>query len=50
MVELRPVFITTAGDVPAFTDIMLLAKIGEAIRRYALELRDPVFIKSSDLK
>jgi hypothetical protein len=50
MVELRPVFVTTAGDVPASTDIKLLAKVGDAIRRCALELRDSVFIKSSDLK
>jgi Uroporphyrinogen decarboxylase (URO-D) len=33
MMELRPVLVTTAGDVPAATDIKLLAKIGEAIRR-----------------
>lgn len=33
MMELRPAFVTTAGDVPAATDIKLLAKIGEAIRR-----------------
>jgi Uroporphyrinogen decarboxylase (URO-D) len=33
MVELRPVLVTTANDVPASTDIKLLAKIGEAIRR-----------------
>jgi hypothetical protein len=32
MVELRPVLVTTAGDVPSPTDIKLLAKIGEAIR------------------
>jgi hypothetical protein len=32
MVELRPALVTTAGDVPASTDIKLLAKIGEAIR------------------
>jgi len=31
MMELRPVLVTTAGDVPAFTDIKLLAKIGEPI-------------------
>ena len=31
MTELRPVLVTTAGDVPAFTDIKLLAKIGEPI-------------------
>jgi Uroporphyrinogen decarboxylase (URO-D) len=33
MMELRPVLVTTAGDVPASTDIKLLAKIGEANRR-----------------
>ncbi len=33
MMELRPALVTTAGDVPAATDIKLLAKIGEAIRR-----------------
>jgi hypothetical protein len=33
MMELRPVLVTTAGDVPASTDIKLLAKVGEAIRR-----------------
>jgi Uroporphyrinogen decarboxylase (URO-D) len=33
MMELRPALVTTAGDVPASTDIKLLAKIGEAIRR-----------------
>ena len=33
MMELRPVLVTTAGDVPATTDIKLLAKIGEAMRR-----------------
>jgi hypothetical protein len=27
------VLVTTAGDVPAATDIKLLAKIGEVIRR-----------------
>ncbi len=32
MMELRPVLVTTAGDVPATTDVKLLAKIGEAIR------------------
>src|SRR5580698_11313784 len=32
MVDLRPVLVTTAGDVPASTDVKLLAKIGEAIR------------------
>jgi hypothetical protein len=32
MVELQPVLVTTAGDVPATTDIKLLAKVGEAIR------------------
>jgi Uroporphyrinogen decarboxylase (URO-D) len=32
MMDLRPVLVTTAGDVPASTDIKLLAKIGEAIR------------------
>jgi hypothetical protein len=31
--ELRPVLVTTVGDVPASTDIKLLAKIGEANRR-----------------
>jgi hypothetical protein len=31
MMELRPVLVTTAGDVPTFTDIKLLAKIGEPI-------------------
>lgn len=30
---LRPALVTTAGDVPASTDIKLLAKIGEAIGR-----------------
>jgi hypothetical protein len=33
MMKLRPVLVTTAGDVPALTDIKLLAKVGEAIRR-----------------
>jgi len=33
MMELGPVLVTTAGDVPASTDIKLLAKVGEAIRR-----------------
>src|SRR5271169_5071995 len=33
MMELRPVLVTTAGDVPASPDIKLLAKVGEAIRR-----------------
>jgi hypothetical protein len=33
MMELRPVLVTTAGDVPASTDSKLLARIGEAIRR-----------------
>jgi hypothetical protein len=33
MMELRPVLVTTAGDVPSSTDIKLLAKIGAAIRR-----------------
>jgi hypothetical protein len=33
MRELRPALVTTAGDVPAATDIKLLAKVGEAIRR-----------------
>ncbi len=33
MMELRLVLVTTAGDVPAATDIKLLAKIGEVIRR-----------------
>jgi uroporphyrinogen decarboxylase-like protein len=33
MMEWRPVLVTTAGDVPASTDVKLLAKIGEAIRR-----------------
>jgi hypothetical protein len=33
MLHLRPVLVTTAGDVPATTDIKLLAKVGEAIRR-----------------
>jgi hypothetical protein len=33
MMELRPVLVTTAGDVPASTDIKLLVKVGEAIRR-----------------
>jgi hypothetical protein len=33
MMELRPVLVTTAGDVPASTDVKLLAKVGEAIRR-----------------
>ena len=33
MTELRPVLVTTAGDVPPSTDIKLLAKVGEAIRR-----------------
>jgi len=33
MMELRPVLVSTAGDVPASTDIKLLAKVGEAIRR-----------------
>jgi hypothetical protein len=33
MMELRPVLFTTAGDVPASTNIKLLAKIGEVIRR-----------------
>jgi hypothetical protein len=32
MVDLRPVLVTTAGDVPASTDIPLLARIGKAIR------------------
>jgi hypothetical protein len=33
MTALRPALVTTAGDVPASTDIKLLAKVGEAIRR-----------------
>jgi Uroporphyrinogen decarboxylase (URO-D) len=33
MMEVRPVLVTMAGDVPASTDIKLLAKVGEAIRR-----------------
>jgi hypothetical protein len=33
IMKLRPVLVTTAGDVPASTDIKLLAKVGEAIRR-----------------
>jgi hypothetical protein len=33
MSEVRPVLVTTAGDVPAATDIKLLANVGEAIRR-----------------
>jgi hypothetical protein len=33
MMKLRPVLVTTAGDVPASTDIKLLVKVGEAIRR-----------------
>jgi hypothetical protein len=33
MMELGPVLVTTAGDVPVSTDIKLLAKVGEAIRR-----------------
>jgi hypothetical protein len=33
MMEVRPVLVTTAGDVPASTDIKLLAKVGETIRR-----------------
>jgi hypothetical protein len=33
MMELRPVLVTTAGDDPAATDIKLLAKVGEAVRR-----------------
>jgi hypothetical protein len=32
MMDVRPVLVTTAGDVPASTDVKLLAKIGEAIR------------------
>ncbi|HXN28938.1 MAG TPA: uroporphyrinogen decarboxylase family protein [Candidatus Acidoferrales bacterium] len=32
MMDVRPVLVTTAGDVPASTDIKLLAKIGDAIR------------------
>jgi len=32
MMDLRPVLVTTAGDVPASADVKLLAKIGEAIR------------------
>jgi hypothetical protein len=33
MMGLRPVFVTTAGDVSASADVKLLAKIGEVIRR-----------------
>jgi hypothetical protein len=33
MMDLRPVLVSTAGDVPASTDIKLLAKVGEAGRR-----------------
>jgi hypothetical protein len=33
MLDLRPVLVSTAGDVPASTDIKLLAKVAEAIRR-----------------
>lgn len=33
VVELRPALVTTAGDVPATTDIKLLAKTWEAIHR-----------------
>jgi hypothetical protein len=33
MSGVRPVLITTAGDVPASTDIKLLAEVAEAIRR-----------------
>jgi hypothetical protein len=33
MIGLRPVLVTTTADVPASTDIKLLAKVGEAIRR-----------------
>jgi hypothetical protein len=33
MMDLRPVLVSTAGDVPASTDIRLLAKVGEAGRR-----------------
>ncbi len=33
MMELRPVLVTTAGDVPASTDIKLLSRAGETIRR-----------------
>jgi len=35
MMEVRPVLVATAGDVPASTDIKLLAGVGEAIRRSA---------------
>lgn len=33
MTKLRPVLVTTAGDVPESTDIKLLVKVGESIRR-----------------
>jgi Uroporphyrinogen decarboxylase (URO-D) len=33
MMDLRPVLVTTTDDVPASTDIKLLVKVGEAIRR-----------------
>ena len=33
IMELQPVLVTTSGDVPASTDIKLLAKVGETIRR-----------------
>jgi Uroporphyrinogen decarboxylase (URO-D) len=33
MMKMRPVLVTTAGDVPASTDVKLLTKVGEAIRR-----------------
>jgi hypothetical protein len=33
VLQLRPTLVTTAGDVPASTDVKLLAKIGEGLRR-----------------
>lgn len=37
MMELWPALVTTAGDVPASTDIKLLAKVADAIRPQALD-------------
>ena len=44
MLGLRPVLVTTVGDVPASTDIKLLANVGDAIRRQVLEIRSLVFM------
>ncbi len=40
MMQLRPVLVTTACDVPAATDVKLLASMGEEIRREALKIGD----------